>query len=224
MLLDVGGLAARLRPDAVGHPLSYEDVSRVLPGPFNRALGLVSRPSLHQPGRPKFTLLTPYFTWAGIDGMSNPFGLESIVHPDVLPFERPFVLAHEWAHLAGQADEAEANAIGWLACMQGDARLAYSGSMYLVVELGGALPRPVWLQATEALDPGVRADLAALAERWRRSTPIVRRTASHVYDRYLRANGVEDGVASYSRALSLILLPQFRGAITAYQADRDPRP
>ena len=34
--------------------------------------------------------------------------------PDLLPFERPFVLAHEWAHLAGHADEAEASAVaGW---------------------------------------------------------------------------------------------------------------
>ncbi len=64
-------------------------------------------------------MLTPFFTWAGVTGMMNPFGLETIVHPDLLPFERPFVLAHEWAHLAGHADEAEASAVGWLACMNG---------------------------------------------------------------------------------------------------------
>ena len=44
--------------------------------------------------------------------MLNPFGLETIVLPDLLPYERPFVVAHEWAHLAGHADEAEASAIG----------------------------------------------------------------------------------------------------------------
>ena len=46
--------------------------------------------------------MTPFFTWTGVDGMINPLALESIVHPDLLPFERPFVLAHEWAHLAGK--------------------------------------------------------------------------------------------------------------------------
>jgi hypothetical protein len=36
-----------------------------------------------------------------------------------------------------------------------------------------------------------------------------------VYDRYLRANRVEEGVASYSRALSLMLSPALRDMIEA---------
>ena len=59
-----------------------------------------------------------YFRWAAIDGMTDPFFLEVIVNPDVLPVERPFVLAHEWAHLAGYADESEANFVAWLTCVQ----------------------------------------------------------------------------------------------------------
>ena len=65
-----------------------------------------------------------YFRWAAIDGMTDPFFLEVIVNPDVLPIERPFVLAHEWAHLAGYADESEANFVAWLTCARGDARRA----------------------------------------------------------------------------------------------------
>ena len=53
--------------------------------------------------------------------MINPFGLEVLVNPDLLPFERPFVAAHEWAHLAGYADESEASFVGWLTCMRADA-------------------------------------------------------------------------------------------------------
>ena len=52
-------------------------------------------------GVPKRSLLERYFRAAAIDGMTDPFFLEIIVNPDTLPFERPFVLAHEWAHLAG---------------------------------------------------------------------------------------------------------------------------
>ena len=72
--------------------------------------------------------------------MINPLALETIVHPDLLPFERPFVLAHEWAHLSGHADEAEASAIGWLACMRGGPELAYSANLYLIDTAGGAMP------------------------------------------------------------------------------------
>jgi hypothetical protein len=41
--------------------------------------------------------------------MTDPFFLETLVASDVLPFERPFLVAHEWSHLAGIADEGEAN-------------------------------------------------------------------------------------------------------------------
>ena len=71
---------------------------------------------------PKRSLLGLYFRWAAIDGMTDPFFLEIIVNPDVLPVERPFVVAHEWAHLAGYADESEANFVAWLTCAHGDAR------------------------------------------------------------------------------------------------------
>ena len=106
-----------------------------------RAARSSNRAPLAPAGRPKFSLvLTPFFTWAGVNGMINPLALESIVHPDLLPFERPFVLAHEWAHLAGHADEAEASAVGWLACMKGRPQLAYSASLYLIMEAAAALP------------------------------------------------------------------------------------
>ena len=48
--------------------------------------------------------------------MTVPVFLEVILNPDLLPVEKPFVLAHEWAHLAGYADESEANFVAWLAC------------------------------------------------------------------------------------------------------------
>jgi hypothetical protein len=198
---------------------SFEETSRTLLNPLNRTLASLRRPGLFVPGAPKVTLFTPYFTWAGIDGMSNPFGLESIVQPGVLPFERPFVLAHEWAHLAGHADEAEASAIGWLACMHGDASMAYSASVYLILELAAALPGSQWQEASRRLDPGVLSDVQAVFDRFRHTQPVVRRTATRVYDEYLRTNGVTDGVRSYGRALSLILLPRFRGWIRSYPGE-----
>jgi hypothetical protein len=222
---DAGALATRLRPSPKGDYPTFGDVTDWLRAPLDDALGRLKRPGLQTAGLPKYSLiLTPFFTWAGVDGMVNPFALETIVHPDLLPFERPFAVAHEWAHLAGAADEADASAIGWLACMRGRPELAYSASLYLIVEAGSALPRPVWQDVASRLDPGIRADLDALAERQARQRPRIQRTAFRVYDSYLRANHVDDGVASYSRALSLILSPPMREALSGYRVDRDPRP
>lgn len=213
LAIDAAAVAARTRTAAQKQLLSYDDIARRLPEPFNRALAHVGRPRLIVPGRPKYTVFTPFFTRAGVTGMVDPFALESMVHPDLLPFERPFVLAHEWAHLAGQADEAEASAVGWSACMRGDDPLVYSAAMYLLVETSAALPTRVWREVLVTLDPGVREDLRALANRWKLIQPSVRDASFKVYDGYLRANAVEDGVRSYSRALQLILLPTLRGQL-----------
>ena len=220
---DAANLAARTRGTARQALLSYEDIAQVLPGPFNDALGRLGRPRLSVPGRPKYTIFTPFFTRAGVTGMVDPFALESLVHPDLLPFERPFVLAHEWAHLAGFADEAEASAIGWSACMRGTAPLVNSASMYLLVEAGASLPRPVWNSVLASTDPGVVEDLRALEQRMRAVEPRVRDASFKVYDEYLRANSVPDGVLSYSRSLQLIVLPVFRDQLNGLRFDRvDP--
>jgi hypothetical protein len=138
----------------------------------------------------------------------------------LLPYERPFVVAHEWAHLSGHADEAEASAIGWLACMKGDPTTAYSADLYLMMESAAALPAETRQSLMALVDPGVRSDLDAIADRMKKERPSVQRTASRVYDEYLRANRVADGTASYSRALQLILSPKFRDALAGFTISR----
>ncbi len=222
---DANGLAARLRPSIVSESPSYEALADVLREPMDRALDALNRPALGAPGRPKFSLiLTPYFTAAGINGMINPLALEAIVHPDLLPFERAFVLAHEWGHLAGQADEAEASAVGWLACMNGTADTAYSASLYLIMEGIAALPPDERRPATSRLDPEVRSDLSRIAERMQRQRPAVRQAAHRAYDGFLKANRVEDGTASYGRALTLILASPIYDALGNFRANRRKPP
>jgi hypothetical protein len=214
---EANAIAARTRPQAAGEP-SVEELMVVLRQPLNEALLKVARAPLGTAGRPKHSwVLTPFFTWAGVNGMVNPLALETIVHPDLLPFERSVALAHEWAHLSGTADEAEASAIGWLACMNGPPALAYSASVYLILESGSAVPPQAWRDVRTRLDAGVKTDLAELSKRLMRQRPQVQRAAFRVYDGYLRANRVEDGVASYSRALSLIVSPPLREALRNYR-------
>ena len=110
-------------------------------------------------GRPKTTLLEPYFRRAGVAGMTDPYFLETMVERELLPFERPFVVGHEWAHLAGYADESEANFVGWLTCLRGSTGDRYSGWLFLYDELSRAV-RPADRAALSArLAPGPRADL-----------------------------------------------------------------
>jgi hypothetical protein len=172
-----------------------------------RALGVNHPATL---ARPKHSLLDPYFRAAAVDGMTDPYFLETLVVSDLLPFERPFVIAHEWGHLAGFADESEANFVGWLTCVRGSAGAQYSGWLYLYEEVARGL-RPDDRRAVSArLAQGPREDLRAVADRIRRHvSPVVSTAGWRVYDRFLKANRVEAGAASYADVVRLILGARF---------------
>ena len=108
---------------------------RRLRGAYESVLARLSDAAPAVPGRLKSSLFGPYFRWTSVDGMINPFGLEAIANPDLLPFEQPFVAAHEWAHLAGYADESEASFVGFLTCIHAAAPAAYSGWLFLYWEV-----------------------------------------------------------------------------------------
>jgi uncharacterized protein DUF3810 len=156
-------------------------------------------------GRPKRSLLERYFRAAAIDGMTDPFFLEVIINPDTLPFERPFVVAHEWAHLAGYANEAEANFVAWLACSHGDAMARYSGWLVIYENVAASLPRAERTALAVQLAAGPRQDLVDAAARYAKATPVVRTAARDVYDTYLRANRIKEGVANYAVVVRLML-------------------
>ena len=168
-----------------------------------QALG-ITRPAL--PAVPKRTLLDPYFRAAGIDGMTDPFFLETLVVRGLLPVEEPFVIAHEWSHLAGFTDEGEANFVGWLACLRASDAAKYSGWLFLYSQAVAALPAADRAAVEARLRPGPRRDLEQIAERVRRELrPQISAAGWRVYDQYLKANRVEAGTASYATVVRLVL-------------------
>ena len=163
-----------------------------------------------RPGRPKHTLLDFYFRRAAVDGMTDPYFLETLVTGELLPFERPFVVAHEWSHLAGYADEGEANLVGWLTCLGGGEPDRYSGWLFMYAELVRTLSAADRAAVADRLGPGPRADRRAIADRIRRHVnPQVSAVGWRVYDRYLKANRVEAGAASYATVVRLVLGTRF---------------
>jgi hypothetical protein len=155
------------------------------------ALG-IARPAI--PALPKRTLLDPYFRAAGIDGMTDPFFLETLVVRGLLPFEEPIVIAHEWSHLAGFTDEGEANFVGWLACLRASDAAKYSGWLFLYSQAVASLPADERAAVEDRLRPGPRE-----------LRPQISAAGWRLYDRYLKANRVEAGTASYATVVRLVL-------------------
>src|SRR5262249_23705106 len=151
-----------------------------------------------------------YFRKAGVDGMTDPYFLETLVVSGLFPFERPFIVAHEWGHLAGFADESEANFVGWLACIHGTEAQQYSGWLYLYSELAGALRRADMIQVSAHLADGPRADLQAVSRRiYGERNERISNAGWRVYDQYLKANGVDSGTANYGEVVKLVLGTSF---------------
>lgn len=184
---------------------TLESVPKVLAKPFRYAQEQLPASAEPRLARPKTSWFGFYFRQAAIDGFTDPFLLETLINSDVLPYERPFIVLHEWAHLAGYADEAEASFVAWLASQSGDAAVQYSAWLFLHPYLMRQLDTDTRSEVTAALQLGPARDLVAIRDRLGQSMPVVRRQASWVYDRYLRANRVSSGIASYGRVLDLVL-------------------
>ena len=159
---------------------------------------------------PKTSLFSWYLRMAGIDGMVDPWFLEILVNPDVLEIEYPFTLTHEWAHLAGYADESEANFVAWLTCVAADSRAQYSAWLEAYQYARAAIARDARRELDRRLAPDVVADLRAIAERLGSADPAVSGFARNVYDSYLRTQGVDEGIASYGAVLRLMVGTTFQ--------------
>lgn len=182
-------------------------IDPLLAGAFDRvARDLAARPRGIVVGRPKRSMWEWYFRRAGVSGMTDPFFLETLVAGDLLPFERPLVIAHEWAHLAGLNDEGEANLAGWLACVRSSTANQYSGWLFMYGEAAAALPPRERTALAQRVADGPRADLGAIRDRTRRNVdPRISAAGWRVYDSYLKANRVESGTQSYGEVVRLAL-------------------
>ena len=161
------------------------------------------------PASAKTSLLNVYFKATGIEGVTNPFGHEVIINSELLPFERPFILAHEWGHLAGFADESEANFVALLACVRSEsASIRYAGWLALYQYL----PRQSGEHAEPLPDlaPEVIADLRAIRERMRKGiSESISRMQAKVYDQFLKANRVPGGINNYGLLVGLMIGTRF---------------
>jgi Protein of unknown function (DUF3810) len=223
LAVDAAGALNALHASAHRSGFGDLDVDGDFAAAFARAQQALGIEPPARPARPKRTLLDPYFVSAGVAGMTDPFFLETLVASDLLPVERPFVVAHEWSHLAGFADEGEANLIGWLACIRGSESARYSGWLFLFGEVAGALAPRERAGVLAMLGPGPRADLRAIAERIRRNVkPAVSAAGWRVYDSYLRANRIEAGTRSYAEVVRLMLGTRFDAEWTPRRSGSGP--
>ena len=95
-------------------------------------------------GAAKPTVADPFMLATGTSGFINPLTLNVALASDLLWFERPFDLAHEWSHDAAYAREDEANYLAILTCLRSpDPAVRYSGWFELFLYLPQRRPMRV---------------------------------------------------------------------------------
>lgn len=175
----------------------------------------ISRPlPLPRQPRPLGWLLTGL----GLSGFYFPFTAEATVNAALPDAGVPFVAAHEMAHQRGIAPEDEANYEAFLACREsGLAAARYSGALGAFGLAWNALmlaaPDSARTLAPGILDAGPRADRAAMRAFWARHEGPASMVAERVNHAYLRANAQRGGIASYGRAVELLLASEAAGLL-----------
>lgn len=135
----------------------------------------------------------------GVAGVISPWTLEAHVDGGLPAWARVAVSAHELAHLAGFAGEADAELLGLLAALRSDHPHArYAAALRAWASL------PVTVRTPAALPTRAEEDLRALREALAARRDAWADPAWRLYDLWLRGRGQEEGVAGYANGPRLL--------------------
>lgn len=160
-------------------------------------------------GPTKPLISSPLFTLLGIGGFYFPFTAEANLNAWAPEWQQPHTMAHEKAHQRFVASEAEANFLGFVACVESDDPFVqYSGWIFAQRQVLRELQRVDYDAFTEIVVrrlPGVQRDVNHAHAFWTRYDGPVAELGTAVNHAYLRINQVEGGVGSYGRSLELVV-------------------
>ncbi len=166
---------------------------------------------------PKKIAASDFMSQQYLCGIYFPFTLEANYNATMYIMNDAATICHEFSHLKGVILEDEANYFGFLACIQSDdAFLQYSGYLSVLNYVAGEVKKVASEEELSEL-PGasewVINDIVFLTkDAWDRveqkaviSTETANKTTDKFLQSNLKANGVSDGMASYSRVVRLLL-------------------
>ncbi len=141
-------------------------------------------------------------------GMYFPFTGEATIDPGLHPLQLPFTSSHEMGHSAGFTDEGFCNLLAYLATTRSeDPFIRYSGFLTFwryLARAARSFDREFYSEFIEEnLSELVVGDLQSIYENRAKYPDWFPGLQRRVYDSYLRAHGVTEGVASYNQMIIL---------------------
>jgi hypothetical protein len=186
------------------YPKNLESILRLS---LTRILARMGYPA---PGRVRIRLFQPggWLMRFSSSGIFIPFFGEGYIAGNLLPFEKPFTMAHEMAHGYGICEEGAANFLAFLTCESSAIpAIRYSGFLsywsILFAETRRLGPEAIKI-LREKIPDGMKADLRAEGENWRRFQGPLRRIGETINQNYLKSQGIREGIRSYDRMVLLV--------------------
>lgn len=155
---------------------------------------------------------------SGLLGIYFPFSLEANYNKDMCEINLPNTICHEYAHLKGIIQEDEAGFIAFIASTSSDsADFRYSGYINALEYVHNQIYINNISEAfylTDTISDDVKRDWFSFLpeDYWEKnkekeiiSTQTIDTISSSATDTSLKLNGVQDGIESYSRIVSLLL-------------------
>jgi hypothetical protein len=153
----------------------------------------------------------------GTTGMLCPPFAEALVDSGQTDVARIPTAAHEWAHTAGFAGEADAELVGVLAARRASDPFArYAVSLRIYSDVSRLLSKEERIALQSRLPEAARRDLEESARRGRRfRVRALDRAQKRFHDAFLRSQGVRHGIRDYDRAVELLLRAFAAGRLEA---------
>jgi len=155
-------------------------------------------------------LLVPkgIFLRFGTAGLYWPFVGEGNIDSGLHELQQPFTLAHELAHGYGITNEGVCNFIAYLACQNSENDfIRYAGLVaywrYAAIAYQG-FEREAYWEFRETLPKGLQADMDAINDNLDKYPDILPTFRNYAYDKYLKSQGISEGLASYSQIIMLV--------------------
>ena len=160
---------------------------------------------------PKDFIFTPLYSKVGVLGSMGPFFAEAQLNADLPAVQYPFTYAHEFSHLLGVSNEAEANYWAYRACTESTSpTLQYCGYFgllpYVISNASYLLPKEEFQAWIRTIKPEIIEQYNEKNTYWRELySPWIGEIQDFTYNLFLKGNKIPSGKKNYAEVIGLLL-------------------
>ena len=160
---------------------------------------------------PKDFIFTPLYSKVGVLGSMGPFFAEAQLNADLPEVQYSFTYAHEFSHLLGVSNEAEANYWAYRACTESTSpTLQYCGYFgllpYVISNASYLLPKGEFQAWVQTIKPEIIEQYNEKNAYWRALySPWIGEIQDFTYNLFLKGNKIPSGKKNYAEVIGLLL-------------------